>query len=255
VPKTTANVVCMKWGTMYDGPYVNNLYSMVQRHLTIPHRFVCFTDNSAGFLRGIENFPLPGPDLMGGGRFGSWNKLALFAPKLADLQGPTLFLDLDLIVVSNIDCLFQYQPGQFCIIHDWSRTHEGNSSVFRFEAGKHADLLEYFLTHQDEVRNNFRSDQSFLTAKLQAAGKLRYWPDDWCCSFKRHCLPKWPIQWFTTAKLSPKSKVVVFHGRPKPPDAVHGMRNKFRLIRPVPWVQEHWHSHEFLANQPLARSA
>jgi hypothetical protein len=60
-------------------------------------------------------------------------------------------------------------------------------------------------------------------------------------------LPKWPVQWFITAKLSPQSKIVVFHGRPKPPDAVHGMRSKFRLIRPVPWVRQHWHSSEFAA--------
>ena len=252
---TIANVACMKWGTMYDGPYVNNLYSMVRRHLTIPHRFVCFTDNNAGFLSGIESFPIPAPDLMGGGNFGSWNKVALFAPKLANLSGPVLFLDLDLIIVDNIDCLFEYQPGQFCIIHDWSRRHEGNSSVFRFEVGKHADLLDYFLKHQEEVRSQFRCDQSYVSTRLLAANQLHYWPDDWCCSFKRHCLPKWPKQWFTTATLSPKSKVVVFHGRPKPPDAIHGMRHKYRLIRPVPWVKEHWHCDESEANQGLARSA
>lgn len=255
MPKPNVNVVCMKWGTMYDGPYVNNLFSMVQRHLTVPHRFVCFTDNSAGFLPGIESFPLPSIDLMGGGRYGSWNKLGLFAPKLGDLKGPTLFLDLDLVIVSNIDCLFQYQPGQFCIIHDWTRKKEGNSSVFRFEIGRHTDLLEYFQMHQEEVRKNYRSDQVFLSEKLHAADKLRYWPDEWCCSFKRHCLAKWPMNWFTTAKLSSQAKVVIFHGRPKPPDAIQGMVSKFRLIRPVPWVQEHWHSKDATTKRYLARSA
>jgi hypothetical protein len=237
----------MKWGTMYESSYVNNLYSMVRRHLTIPHRFVCFTDNRAGFLKGIESFPLPAPDLMGGGRNGSWNKVGLYSPKLADLEGPTLFLDLDLLIVSNIDCLFEYQPGQFCIIHDWSRTHEGNSSVFRFEAGKYGHLLEYFQAHQAELRQKYRGDQSYVSEMLLPTGQLHYWPDGWCCSFKRHCLPKWPVQWFKSAQLSPAAKIVVFHGRPKPPDAIHGMRNKLRLIRPVPWVQEHWHSREFAA--------
>ncbi len=91
MPKTTVNVVCMKWGTMYDGPYVNNLFSMVQRHLTIPHRFVCFTDNNSGFLSGIESFPLPAPDLMGGGHFGSWNKVALFKPSWPTCKVPRCF--------------------------------------------------------------------------------------------------------------------------------------------------------------------
>ncbi len=236
------NVVCMKWGTIYNGPYVNNLYSMVQRHLTVPHRFVCFTDNSEGFLPGIESFPIPTVDLTGGSQYGSWNKVALFAPKLADLKGSTLFLDLDLLVVSNIDCLFDYRPGEFCIIHDWSRTHEGNSSVFRFEVGKHTQLLEYFLAHQEEVRRDYRCDQSFVSEKLIEAGQLQYWPDGWCSSFKRHCLPKWPALFFKSATLSPEAKVIVFHGRPKPPEAVRGTWSKMRLIRPVPWVAEHWHS-------------
>jgi hypothetical protein len=234
----------MKWGTMYNGPYVNNLYSMVQRNLTIPHRFVCFTDNDEGFLPAVESFPLPTADLMGGGRYGSWNKMALFAPQLADLAGPTLFLDLDLLVVGNIDSLFEYRPGDFCIIHDWSRRQEGNSSVFRFEVGKHADLLDNFLAHADEVRRSYRSDQCFLSERLIQAGLLHYWPDSWCCSFKRHCLPKWPIQWFTTAKLSPAAKVIVFHGKPKPPEAARGIRSKLRLIRPVAWIDQHWHSRD-----------
>jgi hypothetical protein len=247
VANTTVNVACMKWGTMYNGPYVNNLYSMVERHLTIPHRFVCFTDDNRGFIKGIESFPLPGPDLMGGGRFGSWNKVALFASKLADLTGPTLFLDLDLLVVSSMDCFFEYQPGQFCIIHDWSRRQEGNSSVFRFEVGQHVTLLDYFQKHQEEVRCNYRCDQSYVSDALQKSGQLRYWPESWCCSFKRHCLAKWPIHWFATAKLSPESKVVVFHGRPKPPDAAKGTRSKLRYIHPVPWVAEHWHSKDAAA--------
>jgi hypothetical protein len=247
VPKVAANVVCMKWGTRYNGPYVNNLYAMVQRHLTIPHRFVCFTDDRTGFFKGIESFPIPTADLTGGSEFGSWNKIALFAPQLADLTGPTLFLDLDLLIVGNIDELFRYQPGQFCIIHDWSRTHEGNSSVFRFEVGKHAHLLEYFQTHPDEVRQNFRSDQGYLSQRLLRSGELRYWPDGWCCSFKRHCLHKWPRQWFQSATLSPGAKIIVFHGRPKPPDAARGGRSKLRIIRPVPWINEHWHSRGLVA--------
>ncbi len=40
-----ATVLCMKWGRRYGSNYVNTLYSMVQRNLTVPHRFICLTDD------------------------------------------------------------------------------------------------------------------------------------------------------------------------------------------------------------------
>jgi hypothetical protein len=41
-------VVCLKYGNKYSAEYVNKLYSMVKRNLTIPFEFVCFTENSEG---------------------------------------------------------------------------------------------------------------------------------------------------------------------------------------------------------------
>ena len=42
------NVICMKWGDKFGPEYVNRLHRMVEKNLTIPHRFVCFTDNGDG---------------------------------------------------------------------------------------------------------------------------------------------------------------------------------------------------------------
>lgn len=42
------NVICIKWGDKFGSEYVNSLYKMVEKKLTIPHRFVCFTDNPEG---------------------------------------------------------------------------------------------------------------------------------------------------------------------------------------------------------------
>ena len=43
-------VVCLKHGSKYSSEYVNKLYNMCKRHLTVPYEFVCFTDD----LRGID---------------------------------------------------------------------------------------------------------------------------------------------------------------------------------------------------------
>ena len=34
-------ILCMKWGTKYGAEYVNRLYNMVKRHLTLPFKMVC----------------------------------------------------------------------------------------------------------------------------------------------------------------------------------------------------------------------
>ena len=98
----TNNVICMKWGTKFGAEYVNNLYYMVEKNLTIPHRFVCFTDNAEGLDDGIEARPLP--ELNDDGLpEKAWKKLGLFTEKLADLEGTALFLDLDIVIRENID--------------------------------------------------------------------------------------------------------------------------------------------------------
>ena len=48
------NVICMKWGTKFGAEYANRLYKMVEKNLTVPHRFVCFTDDPTGLDAGIE---------------------------------------------------------------------------------------------------------------------------------------------------------------------------------------------------------
>ncbi|NBY42387.1 MAG: glycosyltransferase, partial [Verrucomicrobia bacterium] len=113
----------MKWGTKYGPEYVNRLHSMVQRHLTIPHRFVCLTDNREGLHPGIETFPIPSLKLPAGAPERGWTKLVSFSPDLTDkggpeLKGEVLFLDIDIVIVGNMNSFFE-QPGEFLIIRDW----------------------------------------------------------------------------------------------------------------------------------------
>ena len=42
-------VLCMKWGKTYSADYVNVLYNAVMKHVTAPVRFVCLTNEPAGF--------------------------------------------------------------------------------------------------------------------------------------------------------------------------------------------------------------
>ena len=147
------NVICIKWGTKFGSEYVNRLYRMVEKNLSLPHRFVCFTDDSDGLDAGIEVRKLPPyEDNTAIGDKG-WRKLSLFNRDLSDLKGTALFLDLDIVIRKNIDAFFEAE-GDFIIVKDWDFPDDiiGNSSVFRFEVGKHPDVLEDFYKLGNDIR-------------------------------------------------------------------------------------------------------
>ncbi len=241
------NVICMKWGTLYGPHYVVRLRNMVRRHLSRPHRFVCFTDDPSGLDGDIETAPLPPITLAPPHAMKPWRKIGLFNRELADLAGTTLFLDLDLLVVAALDPFFDYRPGEFCIIHNWTRPDQivGNSSVYRFEVGADAYVLDRFYSESHEHWiETYRNSQTFLSHSVRS---LAYWPAEWCVSFKRHCLPGRLRNWIEPARIPPGARVVVFHGSPNPDDALAGRwpepdwwKRPFKRLRPVPWIAEHW---------------
>ena len=162
--------------------------------------------------------------------------------------GTALFLDLDVVVVGPLDDFFT-QPGDFLIIHDYPRFWRfgerivGNSSVYRFELGAHADVLAYFRGHMEEVQKQYRNEQEFLSHFLHKQGKLRYWPAAWCPSFKYHGIPRWPTNYWRAPFVPPGARIVIFHGEVNPPDALIGKRNKrFAHIEPALWVADAWKS-------------
>ena len=246
----TVNVLTLKWGEKYGAEYANRLYAGVRRHLRLDFRFLCFTDDAAGLRPEIEAHPIPDFDVPPPWRRTPWLKLALFRDGLAGLAGQSLFLDLDILITGGLDDLFRFAPGRPCIIHDWEKPLQrlfrrcgepGNSSVFRFESGRSGEVLDRFMAERDHALGQHRTevDQRYLTEAL-GPGKA-WWPAEWVVSFKRHCIPPFPRNLLTPPRLPPKARIVVFHGRPNPHEAVAGYRGRpHRNCRPTPWIAEHW---------------
>jgi hypothetical protein len=242
------HVLCMKWGTKYGPEYVNRLYAMVRRHLSGDFQFICLTDDDTGIRPEVRCLPIPALNLQlaPGQRDGAWKKLTTFEADLHGLRGTALFLDVDVVIVGSLDAFFE-QPGEFLIIHDYPRFWRfgqritGNSSVYRFELGAHADVLTYFRSHMSEVQANFRNEQAFLSKFLHKQGKLAYWPSGWCPSFKYDSIPTWPSNYWREPLIPEGARIMIFHGECNPPDALAGRRNKrMHFIRPAPWVDQHW---------------
>lgn len=235
-------VLCMKWGTKYGPEYVNRLYAMVKRHLRGDFSFVCLTDNDQGVRQEVRCLPIPSLKLPAHIPERGWTKLTTFESDLHHLQGTALFLDLDVVIVDDITPLFEH-PGEFLIIHDWKRPWRitGNSSVYRFTLGAHADVLEQFRATQEQVRSRLRNEQAYLSEVMHAQGQLRYWPSAWCRSFKYHCIPTFPLNYWRTPSIPPGARILVFHGVVNPPDALAGKSNgNWRRARPAPWIAQHW---------------
>lgn len=208
------NVVCLKWGDKYSPEYVNNLYSMCSRHITDPFRFVCITDDDTGLDSNVEAIPLLDSDLPGW-----WGKVSYFKDPLADIVGPTLALDLDLVIVGSLDPFFKL-PGEFCIEKDFHEPNGNNSSVMRFEANEHSDIYDEFdLSMVKDNPRKYWGDQAWITEKRP---KAKNWPPLWVRSYKYEC--RIGIQF----EIPFDCKIVMFHGHPRPHEALHHIRDLWK---------------------------
>lgn len=239
-------VLCMKWGTKYDAAYVNRLYSMVRRHLTLPFDMVCLTDDPRGIDDAITCLPIPPLPLPEGIPERGWKKLTTFLVDLHGLRGQALFLDIDLVITDSLDDFFLYEAAHsdaVVIIKDWKKPWRGvgNSSVYRFTLGAHPGLVPYFADNFATISRQFRHEQAFLSDYMRRHHHLEYWPANWCQSFKYHCLYPIPLAFLKPARLPLGAKIIVFHGEINPPDAITGGTGKwYRHVLPTPWVKEAW---------------
>lgn len=236
-------ILCMKWGSKYGPEYVNRLYAMVARHLRGPFKFVCLTDQIDGIRSEVQCLPIPDLALPAGLPERGWKKLTTFEADLHGLRGTALFLDLDVVIVDDITPFFKV-PGKFLIIHDWKRPWRvtGNSSVYRFQLGAHADVLAKFRAEAEAMRAQFRNEQAYLSDVLYKQGVLTYWDQSWCASYKYHCIPTWPSNYWRTPVIPEGARIVIFHGVVNPPDALAGhSAGNWRHARPARWIAEHWH--------------
>lgn len=185
------DVWCVLWGDKYHPAYVYALKEAVGEHLTVPHRFKCLTDHRLPGIQTVEppqNWP------------GWWSKLNLFAAAVR----PSLYFDLDVLIVRNIDYLVEYTVHELAAPANWAQSGHGGiqSSVMAWD-GTWRDPFERFDYAVDSKR--LWGDQEYLW-------ELR--GDDWTripgvASFKYHCI----------AQLQDWAHVVAFHGLPKPPEA------------------------------------
>lgn len=249
-------IICMKWGTKYGAEYVNRLYNMVSRNLTLAFEMICLTDDATGIVPEVTCYPIPElnlPSLSSNLPERGWKKLTTFRPDLYALQGTALFLDIDIVIVDNIDCFFTHHAkhdDSVMIIRDWKKPWRlvGNSSVYRFQLGKNAsgqhaypNLLSFFEQNFATIRQQVRHEQAYLSNYLRKHHHLEYWDASWCVSFKYQCIRRIPLNFIKPPRLPVGAKIIIFHGEVNPPDAIKGGGGKwYRHVKPSPWLKTYW---------------
>ena len=211
------NFACVCYGQKYTVEYVQKLYNMVTRNTTLPLNFFVFTDHvkMEKMIDGNINVrQFPENDLEGW-----WNKMQLFHPK-TDLDGDTLYMDLDVVITQNIDCFFKYKPeADFVGMNDFNPTSGvWNSSIMRFKAEKlHDRLWHKFYKDRPNMLRRFHGDQNLISEFLRHRPGCDSFPDSWTQSYK------WYDRSGTrysgkdmTYEHNGESLVTVFHGQPNP---------------------------------------
>ena len=259
-------IVCINWGTKYGAPYINRLYQMVKANITPPFRFVAFTDTRDGVLPDIDCFDLPEmPGFMPERTIGQWPKSRLWAPTLGDLEGPFLFIDLDVVIMDSLDPFFEFgSPDDVIVARNAAKPFHklGQTSIYRMPVGALAPLQDIFAADPQAIADKYRFEQHFVTKN--APNGVEFWPKGWVTHYRIECIPRFPLNYFLEPKAPSGTRVVIFAGGLNPTDAIKGQYNpanphlppvshirralgqdkKFKGIRqfvkPSSWVKEIW---------------
>lgn len=171
------NVVCVWVGPKnrnhYKSDYVHRLYQGVKRNLDLEFDFWCWTDIPQVF----ENDPHIKTIKYTNEEKGYWAKPIVFS---RDYGGPTLFIDIDVVILSDITELC----NQFiktksprltkCAVNKWA-----NSSIMYWNGLKYKEISDSFYSDIDYWKERFHNsarlgnqgDQAYTSFKL---GKHRY---------------------------------------------------------------------------------
>jgi len=237
------NILTIKWGSRYPSSYVNKLYKAVRRFGLEGARFICYTDAVEGLSHGIERLPLPAIDLPEKYRWTFWRKLSLFDPALG-LDGPCLYLDLDVVIAGDLRPLLADWSGRPRFIKSWVGPKTArrpqfdriNSSVMLFRGSTCGKVLEDFHANREEVLRSYPGDQGFVYDSLAEGSD--FFDPGLCVSFKKHCIPRFPCNLWMRPRVPSNASIVVFHGKPDPHEAAQGYRSgrMKHWCRPASWI-------------------
>lgn len=208
------NIVCFKWGSKFTPEYVNKLHNMINRHVTIPHNFICYTEDPKGIECETRPFIKELPTW--------WYIVGLFN-KEHGFKDKTVYLDLDTVILDNIDHILSWDVD-FAILRDFYRPRGLQTAFITWEPEWGAFIWDKFL--QDKPNLKASSGTNGFIEKCVPPNTANKYQDEFpdeLVSYKVHIRDK---------KLNnppEKAKMVFYHGNPRPCE-----------LRNLGWMKENW---------------
>lgn len=222
----------------FKAEHVVRLAALFKKHLTIPHRFICVTDDpEAGWTdKGVEWLQTPpGAEALAalrtpeGPKFPScYRRLWAFSSEARALLGERILVtDIDAVPVGNLDHIFRRREPfvGWRPYRDWGKKLRIGGGIYLMDTGAHPEVYDEFVADphgaiRAAAAAGFRgSDQAWLSYKLAARVPLFSKADGLYsirdfghngvppkdakliqCNGPAHCKP-WstPIPWLRTA--------------------------------------------------------
>jgi hypothetical protein len=155
-----------------------------------------------------------------------WYKMQLFNSE--HYHGPLLYFDLDVVIVQNLDWIWQLPLDRFYAVRDfkhlWRPTnYDVNSSVMWWDTTKFDHVWQDFkLQPLKTVMERYRGDQDYISAAIPQTER-QFFPINRIQSYRWQCLDggydfsrKKHHNPGTGTCLTDLTSVLVFHGQPKP---------------------------------------
>lgn len=218
---SAVTVACvLKSGGIYKAAHVKALRDGVERHLTLPHRFVCLADKKVD----CEHIPLTQ------GWKGWWSKIELFDGRLT---GPVFYLDLDTRITGSLDNIVL--GHHFTVLRNfWAEAYREPDRIGSGLMAWNTDLSAIYRAFAAAPRRFMREyvttarwgDQAFV--KEHTPIPMGRWQDKHpgkVVSFKKHVQPN--------EGVPEGASVVVFHGPPRPWEMKPHEQAWFEQVREV----------------------
>lgn len=198
------NIYTVKWGFKYGPEHVNRILEQCRKHITTDFNFYCLTEHPIGLHPEVNVIPLPADNYYEKW----WNKLYLFNRKVVHQHGEKLFLDLDIEIQKNIDCIVEHDPedGLTFIRTHWHNMRKMkedtkdiprkytdlNSSVLRWNDRLDIDKITKFVRdYPDQMFFLYRGLDNLFGHKRENLLKINFFPDGWVYSYNYGYM--WPI--------------------------------------------------------------
>lgn len=197
-------------GDTFNSRYVNALAGNIKKHITVPHKVVCLTDDVSGIDRSLVDVIKPLKHNLPKW----WSKIELFNSENFGTSR-VLYLDLDTVIVDNIDDIVKLDCN-FMGIRDFFHMFTLQTGIMMWKNGSYDHVYHNFMADGNNVMKTMHGDHEWIGKCITEYEFLQDVAPNTVFSYKKHNFAD---------KVPDNAKICCFHGNPRP----HTVNHKFVL--------------------------